>query len=40
MTCGLRLAEPAARRKGCCLFTTCQWGETAGPDKSGSQGHC
>jgi hypothetical protein len=27
VTGGLRLVEPPARRKGCCLFTTYQWGK-------------
>ncbi|MFO8163948.1 MAG: hypothetical protein R6T98_05385, partial [Desulfatiglandales bacterium] len=26
VTGGLRLVEPPARREGCCLFVTYQWG--------------
>ncbi|MFO8163436.1 MAG: hypothetical protein R6T98_02755, partial [Desulfatiglandales bacterium] len=31
VTGGFRLVEPAARREGCCLFVTYQWGNPQAP---------
>jgi hypothetical protein len=31
VTGGLRLGEPPARREGCCLFVTYQWGNPQAP---------
>ncbi|MFO8165717.1 MAG: hypothetical protein R6T98_14445 [Desulfatiglandales bacterium] len=31
MTGSFRLIEPPARREGCCIFTTYQWGKPRAP---------
>jgi len=31
VTGGFRLVEPPARREGCCLFATYQWGKPQAP---------
>ncbi|MFO8163600.1 MAG: hypothetical protein R6T98_03600 [Desulfatiglandales bacterium] len=31
VTGGFRLVEPPARREGCCLFVTYQWGNPQAP---------
>ncbi|MGM0383947.1 MAG: hypothetical protein ACQEQO_10700, partial [Thermodesulfobacteriota bacterium] len=38
VTGGFRLVEPPARREGCCLFVTYQWGNPHCPDLSGQCG--